>query len=61
MKPAQEIVDHIRITNSELADEVEKISSELGRAAIKLKEYWYDGIETAWAAYNQTRNSAQVT
>jgi hypothetical protein len=43
-----------------LANEVEKISNELGRAAIKLKEYWYDGIESAWAIYNQNKNGAQI-
>jgi FKBP12-rapamycin complex-associated protein len=32
----------------------------LGKAAIKLKEYWYDGIESAWATYNQSKSSKQV-
>jgi serine/threonine-protein kinase mTOR len=60
VRPAQEIVDHIRMSNSELAEEVERISSELVRAAIKLKEYWYDSIESAWTNYNQNKNAGQV-
>jgi hypothetical protein len=59
-RPAGEIIAHIKERHLELASEVERISSELGRAAIKLKEYWYDGIEAAWAAYNQTKSSAQI-
>lgn len=42
--PAAEIIAAIKEKHSELASEVERISSELGRAAIKLKEFWYDGI-----------------
>jgi hypothetical protein len=50
----------IRKQHPQLTEEAENISSELGKAAIKLKEYWYDGIESAWATYNQSKSSKQV-
>jgi serine/threonine-protein kinase mTOR len=59
-RPAGEIIAHIKEHHLELASEVERISSELGRAAIKLKEFWYDGIESAWASYNQNKSAAQI-
>lgn len=51
---------NIKSQHGELAEEVETISNELGRAAIKLKEYWFDGVEAAWAAYNQNKDADQV-
>lgn len=32
----------------------------MSNAAIKLKEYWYDGIESAWGVYNQSKSTSEV-
>jgi FKBP12-rapamycin complex-associated protein len=44
----------------DICKQAELISTELGKAAIKLKEFWHDGIEEAWKIYESTKNIGEV-
>lgn len=61
VRPAKQVLEQIRQVHPGLTAEAEQIASELGKAAIKLKEQWYDGIESAWALYNQQKSATAVT
>lgn len=59
-EPALAILKRIQERDYEICSQAELISTELGKAAIKLKEYWFDGIEGAWKIYDETKNIAET-
>jgi phosphatidylinositol kinase/protein kinase (PI-3 family) len=60
IRPAEETIEKIRLKFPALTEEIWTISKELSKAAIKLKEFWYDGIESAWSIYNQSKSTSEV-
>jgi hypothetical protein len=43
-------LSEIQKKNSQLCSEALMISTELCKAAIKMKEFWHEGILAAWTA-----------